>query len=149
MGFAVLMAKDYSVSSAVEDMTQLRRRKKGVAARLVIACFAVLTAAGSASAASDIKIRLGVESDLLMHLPLFVAEDKNFFADEKAVVLRETKFGKFRTSASLINEEVDIILQTTDAYFELAELYGVNRYKIIGALTATAASVDAFSPYWK
>jgi len=141
MGSVALMAKDNLGSSAVADMKQLRRRTKGIAARLGIAFFTVVAVAAPAIAASDIEIRLGVVSDLLMHLPLFVAEDKKIFADEKTVVLAKTKFGKFRTSASLINQEVDIILQTTEAYFELADLYGATSYKIIGGLTATAGSV--------
>ena len=123
------------------DMSWSRSRQKWISAQVVFALFSVLTIAGPTGAASENKIRLGVVSDLLIHLPLFLAEDKSFFVDEKASVLSETKFGKFRTSVSLINQEVDIILQSTEAYFELADLYGADKYKIIGGLTATSGSV--------
>jgi NitT/TauT family transport system substrate-binding protein len=95
----------------------------------------------SPTAASDKVIRLGVVSDLVMHLPIFIAEDKKFYADEGLVVQRETKFGKFRTSVSLVNKEVDIVLQDLSAYFELADAYGAEAFKIVGGLTATSGSV--------
>ena len=126
-------------------MRRLRIRQGGIVAICAAVLLAVLNPPGSASAADRTAdknvIRLGVVSDLLMHLPLFVAEDKMFLADEKAIVRRETKYGKFRTSASLINDEVDMVLQATEAFFELTELYGADRYKIIGGLAATSGSV--------
>ena len=108
---------------------------------LLSAVFCAALMISSVGAAEKSALRLGVISDLIMHLPLFVAEDKKFYADEYLVVERKTKFGKFRTSVSLINEEVDIILQDIGAYFELADTYGSDEFKVVGGLTATAGSV--------
>ena len=100
----------------------------------------VLWGSSSAGAAANDTLRLGIISDLVMHLPLFVAEDGNLFAEEKVTVKRETKYGKFRTSASLLNNEIDLILQSTEGYFELADIYGSKEYKIIGGIAATSGS---------
>lgn len=108
---------------------------------LLSAIFCAFLTGYPAHAAEKNTLRLGVISDLIMHLPLFVAQDRNFFADENLAVERSTKFGKFRTSVSLINDEVDIILQDIGAYFELADTYGADAYRIVGGLTATAGSV--------
>jgi NitT/TauT family transport system substrate-binding protein len=124
----------------LNEVMRLQIRFIGRAFVFAAALLASAVWTGPAAAAAH-AVRLGVMGDLMLHLPIYAALEKNFFASENLAVNHVTKFGKFRASISLTNKEADIILQPVEAYFELVDAYGPKKFKIIAGLTATEGSV--------